>query len=85
MAVRERREAGVSIARALGGRLVKTTGDGVLLQFPSIVAAVGCAVLMQKMMAERNAALPVAKRLPDRRQSRRRADRRRRARWLSCL
>jgi len=30
----------------------------VLLQFPSIVAAVECAVLMQKMMAERNAALP---------------------------
>ncbi len=58
MAVRERREAGVSIAHAFGGRFVKTTGDGVLLQFPSIVAAVECAVLMQKMMAERNAALP---------------------------
>ena len=63
MAVRERREAGVSIARAFGGRLVKTTDDGVLLQLPSIVAAVECAVLMQKMMAERNAALPEAKRI----------------------
>jgi class 3 adenylate cyclase len=30
---------------AFGGRLVKTTGDGVLLEFPSIVAAVECAVL----------------------------------------
>ena len=34
-----------------------------LLQFPSIVAAVECAVLMQKMMAERNAALPEDKRI----------------------
>ncbi len=34
-----------------------------LLQFPSIVAAVECAILMQKMMAERNAALPEAKRI----------------------
>jgi hypothetical protein len=56
-------EAGVSIGHAFGGRFVKTTGDGVLLQFPSIVAAVECAVLMQKMMAERNAALPEDKRI----------------------
>jgi class 3 adenylate cyclase len=27
----------------LGGRIVKTAGDGVLLEFPSIVAAVECA------------------------------------------
>ena len=38
-------------------------GDGVLLEFPSIVAAVECAVAIQKMMAERNAALPEAKRI----------------------
>jgi adenylate cyclase len=35
----------------------------VLLQFPSIVAAVECAILMQKIMAERNAALPEGKRI----------------------
>jgi TolB-like protein/Tfp pilus assembly protein PilF len=62
-AVRERREAAVEVVRGFGGRLVKTTGDGALLEFPSVVAAVECAILMQKMMAERNAALPEAKRI----------------------
>ena len=61
--VRERREAAAQIVRALGGRLVKTTGDGVLLEFPSVVAAVECAILIQKMMAERNASLAEAKRV----------------------
>src|SRR5271167_2563974 len=60
-AVRERREAAAAIVRAFGGRLVKTTGDGVLLEFPSVVGAVECAILMQTMMAERNATLPEAK------------------------
>jgi class 3 adenylate cyclase len=36
-----------------GGRLVKTTGDGVLLEFPSVVDAVECAVAMQAVMASR--------------------------------
>ena len=62
-AVRERREAAMPIVRTLGGRLVKTTGDGLLLEFPSVVAAVECAILIQKMMAESNAALPEAKRI----------------------
>ena len=62
-AVRERREAATPTVRAFGGRLVKTTGDGVLLDFQSVVAAVECAILMQKMMAERNAALPEPKRI----------------------
>jgi len=35
--------------------MVKTTGDGVLLEFPSIVAAVECAIAIQKLMVERNA------------------------------
>jgi TolB-like protein/class 3 adenylate cyclase len=61
--VRERREAAAQIVRAFGGRLVKTTGDGVLLEFPSVVAAVESAIVIQKMMAERNAALPDAKRI----------------------
>ena len=33
-------------------------GDGVLLEFPSIVAAVECALAVQKPMAERNAEVP---------------------------
>ena len=49
--------------RSFGGRLVKTTGDGLLLDFPSVVAAVECAVAIQKLMAERNAAAPEAKRI----------------------
>lgn len=61
--VRERREAAARIAGALGGRLVKTTGDGALLEFASIVAAVEFVILVQKMMAERNEPLPEAKRV----------------------
>jgi TolB-like protein/class 3 adenylate cyclase len=61
--VRERREAATPIVRSFGGRLVKTMGDGVLLEFRSVVAAVECAIAIQKMMAERNAALPEAKRI----------------------
>jgi adenylate cyclase len=38
------------------GRLVKTVGDGMLIEFPSVVDAVRCAVEMQKGMAERNLA-----------------------------
>ncbi len=80
--VRERREAAARIVRAFGGRLVKTTGDGVLLEFPSVVAAVECAILIQKMMAERNDSLVrgEARPLSNGRQSRRRSYRRRRHR-----
>ena len=62
-AVRERREAATPIVRSLGGRLVKTMGDGVLLEFPFIVAAVECAIAIQNMMAERNADTPKEKRI----------------------
>jgi adenylate cyclase len=37
-----------------GGRIVKTTGDGLLLEFPSVVDAIRCAVDVQQAMAERN-------------------------------
>jgi adenylate cyclase len=46
-----------------GGRLVKTTGDGVLLEFPSVVDAVECAVAVQAVMAERNNGVPVDRRM----------------------
>jgi hypothetical protein len=42
---------------------VKTTGDGLLLEFPSVVAAVECAIAIQKLMVERNAGRPEAKRI----------------------
>ncbi|MBM3484250.1 MAG: adenylate/guanylate cyclase domain-containing protein, partial [Alphaproteobacteria bacterium] len=40
------------------GRLVKTTGDGLLVEFPSVVEAVECALGVQRAMAERDATLP---------------------------
>jgi adenylate cyclase len=42
-----------------GGRVVKNTGDGFLLEFPSIVGAIEAAIAMQALMAERNNHLPV--------------------------
>src|SRR5512141_81004 len=45
------------------GRIVKTTGDGLLLEFPSVVDAVRCAVEVQRGMAERNADVAPDKRL----------------------
>jgi TolB-like protein/class 3 adenylate cyclase len=63
LSVREHREAARPIVAGLGGRIVKTMGDGLLLEFPSVVAAVECAVAIQKLMAERNADVPEAKRI----------------------
>jgi TolB-like protein/class 3 adenylate cyclase len=40
------------------GRIVKTTGDGLLIEFASVVDAVRCAVEVQREMAERNAGVP---------------------------
>ena len=37
-----------------GGRIVKTMGDGLLLEFPSVVGAVKCAIDIQLGMATRN-------------------------------
>ncbi len=41
-----------------GGRLVKNTGDGFLLEFQSIVGAIESAIAMQTLMMERNTHLP---------------------------
>src|SRR5262245_30143335 len=40
-----------------GGRIVNTTGDGLLLEFPSVVNAVRCAVEVQRAMANRSAGM----------------------------
>ena len=45
------------------GRVVKRTGDGVLIEFRSVVDAVRCAIEMQNGMAERNAGLPPERRI----------------------
>jgi adenylate cyclase len=45
------------------GRIVKTTGDGALVEFASVVDAVRCAVEIQREMAERNADVPADRRI----------------------
>jgi len=45
------------------GRIVKTTGDGILIEFPSVVEAVSCAVAVQRGMAEQNVAVPEDQRI----------------------
>ena len=57
-AVREHRSAAAPLVASKGGRIVKTTGDGLLIEFPSVVAAVECAIGIQKLMIERNAGTP---------------------------
>ena len=58
-----RRELGDPKVKEHRGRIVKTTGDGFLIEFASVVDAVRCAVEVQRAMAERNAAVPEAQRL----------------------
>ena len=45
------------------GRIVKTTGDGALVEFASVVDAVGCAVVIQRGMVSRNAGVAEDKRI----------------------
>src|SRR5262245_22064623 len=45
------------------GRIVKTTGDGLLVEFPSVVGAVACAVTVQRAMLSRNCNEPEDKRV----------------------
>ena len=44
-----------------GGRVVKNTGDGFLLEFPSVVGATEAAIALQRLMAERNDHLPTGR------------------------
>ena len=45
------------------GRIVKTTGDGVLVEFASVLDALRCATEIQTALAERNAVLPADHRI----------------------
>src|SRR5206468_2707565 len=45
------------------GRIVKTTGDGLLVEFPSVVDAVRCAVAVQQAIPERDTGIPTGYRI----------------------
>jgi adenylate cyclase len=61
--LREHRVVTDALVPKHGGRIVKTTGDGVLLEFPSVVDAVECAVAVQAVMAERNQGVSADRRM----------------------
>jgi class 3 adenylate cyclase len=61
-AVREHRAAADPLIAEHGGRVVKTAGDGVLIEFASVVGAVECAIALQHLAAERNAAVAADRR-----------------------
>src|SRR6187431_908948 len=58
-----RRELGDPKIAEYRGRIVKTTGDGLLVEFPSVVDAVRCAVEVQRGMAERNTGVSLDRRI----------------------
>jgi TolB-like protein/class 3 adenylate cyclase len=62
-ALREHRAAADPIIAQRGGRIVKTTGDGVLVEFGSVVGAVQCAIALQRLTTERNAGSPTERRM----------------------
>ena len=45
------------------GRIVKLTGDGMLVEFPSVVSAVSCAAEVQREMRDRNAGIAEDRRI----------------------
>ena len=45
------------------GRIVKLTGDGMLVEFPSVVNAVACAAEMQRGIRDRNKGVPQDRRI----------------------
>lgn len=61
--LREHRKATDALVAKHCGRIVKTTGDGVLLEFPSVADAVECAVSVQAVIAQRNKRIPQERRM----------------------
>jgi adenylate cyclase len=62
-ALREHRSAADPLVAQHGGRVVKTTGDGVLIEFGSVVGAVECAFALQRLTAGRNAGIASERRM----------------------
>ena len=62
-ALREHRLVADPLVAEHGGRIVKTTGDGMLIEFGSVVGAVQSAIGLQELAAERNMGLPDQRRM----------------------
>src|SRR5271169_321530 len=62
-ALREHRTVADPLVAQHGGRIVNTTGDGVLIEFGSVVGAVECALALQELAAERNAGIASERRM----------------------
>src|SRR5712675_711453 len=62
-ALRDHRAAADPLIAQHGGRIVKTTGDGVLIEFGSVVGAVECALALQQLTAELNAGIAGERRM----------------------
>jgi TolB-like protein len=62
-ALRGHRAAADPLVAKHGGRIVKTTGDGVLIEFGSVVGAVECALALQQLTAERNVGIAGERRM----------------------
>src|SRR5882757_3240840 len=58
-----RREVAEPKIKEHRGRIVNTTGDGLLSEFASVVDAVRCAIEVQREMAARNAGVPAERRI----------------------
>src|SRR6202050_5476677 len=61
--LREHRVVTDALVTKHGGRIVKTTGDGLLIECPSVVDAVECAVAVQAGMTKRNEDVPKDRRM----------------------
>ena len=61
--LKSHRDALTQLVENHEGRLVGQAGDGLLLEFPSVVEAVTCAIEMQAAMAERNEEIPDDKKM----------------------
>src|SRR5215831_13130348 len=62
-ALREHRSVADPLVAEHGGRIVKTSGDGMLIEFGSVVGAVECALALQQLAAERNAGIDHERRM----------------------
>jgi adenylate cyclase len=61
--LKERQAIVLPLVGEFGGRIIDTAGDGILAEFPSVVNAVECAVVMQRKMIECNAAIEPERRM----------------------